>query len=115
MSRTATPTEQPSTITRLADRHDDARRFAAEQDKGKTWKTLPGATSVGFMELRGCMCRWPISDPQHEGAIRYCGAARPSETSYCEAHRKIAFAPNRVRGAAPVRPQLTATTPADAA
>jgi hypothetical protein len=103
MSQSKNPPEQTNALAKLADRHDDARRFAAEQDKGKTWKTLPGARSVGFMELRGCMCRWPISDPQHGEAVRYCGSPCPVESSYCESHRAIAFAPNRARPVAAIK------------
>ena len=92
---------QANPIAHIAERHDDARRFAAEQERGKVWKTLPGARSVGFMDLRNCMCRWPISDADNSGATFYCGSPCPPEASYCEPHRQIAFVPNRARVAAP--------------
>ena len=92
MSKIASP-EKPSTVARLEQRHDDARQFAADQSKAKAWEPLPGRATAGFMELRGCTCRWPVNDPRHDGAVRYCGADCPAEASYCATHRQIAFAP----------------------
>jgi len=57
--------------------------------------SAPVLVSVKFMELRPSMCRWPIGDPQHFEAFRFCGSACPSEASYCKAHNRIAHPPSR--------------------
>ena len=90
MSKDTQVREQPATVARLEARHEDARQFAAEQARASAWKALPGSKTVGFMDLRGCMCRWPVSDPAHATTVRYCGDWCSAEVSYCETHRRIA-------------------------
>lgn len=54
-----------------------------------------GAGPVTFFDLRLNHCRFPLSG---EGLdILYCGEDKAEGTSYCLAHCKIVFAPQRIR------------------
>ena len=86
-----------SALTIFEKRVDDAQQFMAEQGRANAWMSLPGTRSVGFMDLRGCNCRWPVNDLKHDGAVRYCGATCAPEASYCVSHQQIAFAPSKRR------------------
>lgn len=56
-----------------------------------------GAAPVTFFDLRPNHCRFPLSG---EGLdILYCGAGKAEGTSYCLAHCKVVFAPQRIREA----------------
>ena len=47
---------------------------------------------VTIMELRECMCRWPIGDPSRE-EFRFCGSRTAPGVSYCTHHTSIAYQP----------------------
>jgi len=55
-------------------------------------RTLPPARRglPGLKDLTECMCRWPIG---HPGAadFHFCGGERLAGSSYCAAHRAIAY------------------------
>ncbi len=85
--------EQSSFKNVLAQRQDAASKFIGAQAVSTKWTTLPGCRPVRLAELRGDMCRWPIGDPQHFEAFRFCGCRRLLGDSYCAAHKKMAFAP----------------------
>lgn len=51
---------------------------------------------VTIMELRECMCRWPIGDPGRDD-FRFCGARSNSGNSYCEHHSALAYQPSNDR------------------
>ena len=57
----------------------------------------PSRSRSDLMELRPCMCRWPIGDPQHFATFRFCGSGCPSGAVYCKTHDAKAHAPNRPR------------------
>ncbi len=84
---------QPAFKSVLAERQDAASRFIGAQAASAKWTTLPGSRPVRLAELRGDMCRWPIGDPQHFEAFRFCGCRSLLGDSYCAAHKKMAFAP----------------------
>ncbi len=98
----------------LIERQDAALRFMSAQATSPKWMVLPGSRSVVFSELRGGMCRWPIGEPQHHEAFRFCGRNCLSGDSYCAAHKKMAFAPGKaaraasVAGNSPARPRSKA-------
>jgi hypothetical protein len=102
MSQVVNSPEKTSPTDVLAERRLEASRFAREQIKADAWTSLEGTKPVGIMELRGCMCRWPINAEQ-DGATRYCGSPSATEYGYCAAHRKIAHSPARVRAPMPAR------------
>jgi hypothetical protein len=77
----------------LAQRQDAASQFIVSQAVSTKWTTLPGSRPVRLAQLRGDMCRWPIGDPQHFEAFRFCGCQRMLGDSYCAAHKEMAFAP----------------------
>jgi len=62
-----------------------------------THSSAPMLVSVKFMDLRPSMCRWPIGDPRHFEAFRFCGSPCPSKASYCTKHDAIAHPSNRPR------------------
>ncbi len=51
---------------------------------------------VTIMELRECMCRWPIGDPGRPD-FRFCGARTNVGTPYCTHHASIAYQPSADR------------------
>ena len=102
MTQIAISPEKSSPTDVLAERRAEASRFAREQIKADAWSQLEGTKPVGIMELRSCMCRWPINGEQ-DGAMRYCGSPSATEYGYCADHRKIAHSPMRVRAPMPVR------------
>jgi len=79
----------------LIERQDAASRFIGAQATSAKWMTLPGSRPVRLAELRNSMCRWPIGDPQHYDAFRFCGAACHLGDSYCAEHKLMAFAPSK--------------------
>jgi hypothetical protein len=79
----------------LTERQDAAQHFVGAQARSANWMTLPGSNPVGFMKLRSCMCRWPIGDPQQFETFKFCGADCETGDSYCDAHKKMAFAPSK--------------------
>lgn len=90
-------------------RQDAASQFIGAQAVSTKWTTLPGSKPVRLTQLRGDMCRWPIGDPQHIEAFRFCGCRRLLGDSYCAAHKKMAFAPGKATRAAPVAKSSTAS------
>jgi hypothetical protein len=78
-------------------RRPDGELFQTRQEHSNSWKPLLGSVPVRFMALRAGMCRWPIVDPHHIDAFRFCGCKCSSETNYCETHKKLSLAPNRAR------------------
>ncbi len=93
---------QPSFKNVLVQRQDAASQFIVAQAVSTKWTTLPGSRPVRLAQLRGNMCRWPIGDPQHFDAFRFCGCRRLLGDSYCAAHKKMAFAPGKAARAIPV-------------
>lgn len=55
---------------------------------------------VALVDLKECMCRWPIGDPMEEG-FHFCGRNKEFGVPYCEHHSAIAYNPvaRRRRGA----------------
>lgn len=47
---------------------------------------------VTIMELRECMCRWPLGDPSRDD-FRFCGAQTAPGISYCAHHTAKAYQP----------------------
>jgi hypothetical protein len=76
-----------------------ARQSASDNARGDNWKALPGFATVGFMELREGVCRWPITALDDGDSCRYCGRLCAPEGSYCETHKAIASVPIRPRAA----------------
>jgi hypothetical protein len=101
MTKTGNALTQPSFKNALIQRQDAATQFIGAQAVSAKWETLPGTHPVRLSELRGDMCRWPIGDPQHFEAFRFCGCRRQLGDSYCAAHNKMAFAPAKAPRAAP--------------
>jgi GcrA cell cycle regulator len=55
------------------------------------------AVPVTLIDLKECMCKWPVGDPMEDG-FHFCGRAKASEGPYCEHHSAIAYNPvNRRR------------------
>ncbi len=52
----------------------------------------PPVLRVDLLDLKECMCRWPIGDPQSED-FHFCGRQKRAGSSYCEHHSRIAFQP----------------------
>lgn len=48
-----------------------------------------------LLGLGGCMCKWPIGDPQHAG-FGFCGR-RADDGPYCPSHAKRAYASHAAR------------------
>lgn len=57
---------------------------------------IPQALRVDLLDLRGCMCRWPIGDPKDE-SFHFCGRQKEDGISYCGHHARIAFQPDAPR------------------
>lgn len=57
---------------------------------------IPAALRIDLLDLRECMCRWPIGDPKEE-SFHFCGRAKADLISYCDAHARIAYAPSARR------------------
>ena len=102
MDKIDTSLGQPAFKNILAQRQDAASKFIGAQAASTKWTTLPGSRPVRLAELRANMCRWPIGDPQHFDAFRFCGCRRLLGDSYCAAHNKMAFAPGKAARAVPV-------------
>lgn len=48
-------------------------------------------TPVKMIDMKDCMCKWPVGDPQEEG-FHFCGAKRGDNGSpYCDTHASIAY------------------------
>jgi len=47
---------------------------------------------VTILDLRECMCRWPLGDPGRED-FRFCGARTNPGASYCQHHVARAYQP----------------------
>jgi hypothetical protein len=92
---------QPNFKNVLVQRQDAASQFIGAQAVSTKWAMLPGSRPVRLAQLRGNMCRWPIGDPQHFDAFRFCGCQRLRGDSYCAAHKKMAFAPGKAARAVP--------------
>jgi GcrA cell cycle regulator len=45
---------------------------------------------VTIMELRECMCRWPLGDPSRPD-FRFCGARSNAGAPYCDHHARMAY------------------------
>ncbi len=50
--------------------------------------TIPTALRVNLLDLKECMCRWPIGDPQSRD-FHFCGRQKTAGSSYCEHHARI--------------------------
>jgi len=53
---------------------------------------IPPVLRVDLLDLKECMCRWPIGDPQDDG-FHFCGRPKSAGISYCEHHAQVAFQP----------------------
>jgi GcrA cell cycle regulator len=53
---------------------------------------IPQALRVDLLDLRECMCRFPIGDPKDD-AFHFCGRDKADGISYCDHHARIAFKP----------------------
>jgi len=47
---------------------------------------------VTIMDLRECMCRWPLGDPG-TADFRFCGSRANPGSSYCSYHAQLAYQP----------------------
>jgi GcrA cell cycle regulator len=54
--------------------------------------SMPSALRVHLLDLRECMCRWPIGDPQDD-SFHFCGRDKLAGISYCGDHARVAFQP----------------------
>jgi GcrA cell cycle regulator len=63
-----------------------------------THVVIPMSERVTIMELRECMCRWPLGDPSN-AEFRYCGAKMQAGAGgpYCTYHARIAYQPAQDR------------------
>ena len=53
---------------------------------------------IKLLDLKECMCRWPIGDPR-SADFYFCGRQKQAGSSYCEHHSRIAIRPiERSRG-----------------
>jgi hypothetical protein len=95
MSKINEPEGRPVFANVLIERQDAATRFIGAQATSAKWMVLPSSRPARLAELRSSMCRWPIGDPQHYEAFRFCGASCQLGDSYCGAHKKMAFAPSK--------------------
>jgi GcrA cell cycle regulator len=65
---------------------------------------------VGFEDIRGTACRWPIGDPTCEDFV-YCGLEVASGRSYCAGHCRMAYKPPK--GYATEAPRAEQSAPRD--
>ena len=56
--------------------------------------TVSAPLRVDLLDLKECMCRWPIGDPQSKD-FHFCGRQKAGGSSYCEHHARIATQPWR--------------------
>jgi GcrA cell cycle regulator len=54
--------------------------------------TIPAPLRVKLLDLKECMCRWPIGDPK-SADFHFCGRQKATGSSFCEHHSRIAFRP----------------------
>ena len=47
---------------------------------------------VTLIDLKECMCHWPIGDPMEDG-FHFCGRKKSFGVPYCEHHAAIAYNP----------------------
>ena len=87
--------ERPVFTNVAVQRQDAALQFMGAQKLSAKWMSLPGSRPVSLVGLRSGMCRWPIGDPLHFDAFRFCGCSSLPGDSYCDAHKKMAFAPGK--------------------
>ena len=98
------PLSAPSASFRPRSSNGAPKRPAAP--KQAQFKPLPPAAEklplaprsgqpIPLEALTSQTCRWPIGDPQHYEAFRFCGASCQLGDSYCGAHKKMAFAPSK--------------------
>jgi GcrA cell cycle regulator len=57
--------------------------------------TVPAPLRVNLLDLKECMCRWPIGDP-HSSGFHFCGRQKAASGSYCEHHARIGTQPGGV-------------------
>ena len=57
---------------------------------------IPAALRVDLLDLKECMCRWPVGDPQDE-SFHFCGRQKSHGVSYCEHHARMAYQPVQAR------------------
>jgi hypothetical protein len=88
--KTAKPIERPSRNSRFSGRREAAPHLIVTRNGRKSSAPLVASVRVKFMELRSCMCRWPIGDPRHVETFRFCGCACPFDAAYCKKHDAIA-------------------------
>ncbi len=55
--------------------------------------TSPAPLRVSLLDLKECMCRWPIGDPQ-SADFHFCARQKAGGSSYCEHHARIATRPD---------------------
>ena len=91
MSAVANP-ERPSPD---GDLDGSALDLPVDRKRRDSFQPLAETVPVKFIDLRLNMCRWPIGDPQHFEALRFCGSSCPPDASYCKTHAAMAHAPNR--------------------
>lgn len=77
--------------------HAEREHRAAERrrnvDKMEAFDLPPehSATAVRLVDLATEHCRWPLGDPRDLNALRFCGAEKYREYSYCERHCRVAY------------------------
>jgi GcrA cell cycle regulator len=54
--------------------------------------TSPAPLRGNVLDLKECMCRWPIGDPR-SADFHFCARQKAGGSSYCEHHSRIAFQP----------------------
>ena len=82
--------------------HTTVTRTDPKQSREGYWAPLPGSASVHLMDLRSSTCRWPVDDPRHKDAVRFCGSECSPEASYCAAHKKMGTASSRGSASRPI-------------
>jgi GcrA cell cycle regulator len=48
--------------------------------------------TITLIDLKECMCHWPIGDPMEEG-FHFCGRGKSFGVPYCEHHAALAYNP----------------------
>jgi hypothetical protein len=98
LTKTKRPISRRAATSELIQtRQDAARHYIGGQELSNNWKPLLASVPVRFMELRNGMCRRPIGDPHNLATFRFCGCPRSSKAIYCDAHKTLAFVPNRAK------------------
>jgi hypothetical protein len=97
MAKIASPFKRPTRNGGFNGGREAALQIIVDRTRRNISTPLAESVPIKLMELRPCMCRWPIGDPQHFATFRFCGSGCPSGAVYCKTHDAKAHALNRPR------------------